>query len=425
MRHLYTALWCVALPLVLLRLWWRGRREPGYREHWRERLGFYGARGASVHTLWVHAVSVGETRAAEPLIDALLAAYPDSRIVLTHMTPTGRATGRALFGRHGARLVQAYLPYDIPFMVRRFIAHFAPRICILMETEVWPNLIAACGERVPVALVNARLSARSLRRGQRFGALMSDAARSLALVAAQTEADAERVRSLGAPRVEVTGSIKFDVVAPDAALATGAWLREQIGVRPVLLCASTREGEEALILDACAALWDVPGNVLLVIVPRHPQRFDEVEALVAARGLALQRRSALEASGGSGVASATRVLLGDSMGEMFAYYRACDVAFIGGSLLPLGGQNLIEACALGKPVLIGPHTFNFALATEEAIAAGAALCVEGNRELVSTAAKLLVDDGLRGQMGVQARDFAERHKGATARTVGLLRHMIF
>ena len=434
MRQLYTALWCVALPLVLLRLWWRGRREPGYREHWRERLGVYGAsgasgeRGASVHTLWVHAVSVGETRAAEPLIDALLAAYPDSRIVLTHMTPTGRATGRALFARHGARLVQAYLPYDIPFMVRRFIAHFAPRICILMETEVWPNLIAACGERVPVALVNARLSARSLRRGQRFGGLMSDAARALALVAAQTEADADRVRSLGAPRVEVTGSIKFDVVAPEAALATGAWLREQIGARPVLLCASTREGEEALILEACSALWDIPGNVLLVIVPRHPQRFDEVEALVAARGLALQRRSTLkesEAANGAGVAGATRVLLGDSMGEMFAYYQACDVAFIGGSLLPLGGQNLIEACALGRPVLTGPHTFNFALVTEQAIAAGAAVCVEGNQQLVSIASKLLLDDALRSEMGAQARHFADRHKGATARTVGLLRHMIF
>ena len=158
MRRFYTVMWCLALPLVLLRLWWRGRKEPGYRQDWRERLGWYGARGASVHTLWVHAVSVGETRAAEPLIDALMLAYPDSRIVLTHMTPTGRATGRALFAKHGERLVQAYLPYDIPFLVRRFIAHFAPRICILMETEVWPNLIAACGERVPVALVNARLS---------------------------------------------------------------------------------------------------------------------------------------------------------------------------------------------------------------------------------------------------------------------------
>ena len=251
MRHFYTVMWCLALPLVLARLWWRGRREPGYRGHWSERLGFYGPRSAPRHTLWVHAVSVGETRAAEPLVDALLVAYPDSRIILTHMTPTGRDTGRTLFAKHGDRLLQAYLPYDIPFMVRRFIDHFAPRICILMETEVWPNLIATCaGRQVPVALVNARLSERSLRRGQRFGALMTDAARALALVAAQTEADAARVRLLGAPEVAVTGSIKFDVVVPQAALDTGAWLRGRIGSRRVVLCASTRDGEEALILDA-------------------------------------------------------------------------------------------------------------------------------------------------------------------------------
>jgi 3-deoxy-D-manno-octulosonic-acid transferase len=428
MRQFYTFMWALALPLVLLRLWWRGRKEPGYRQHWRERLGWYGASGASgasgarAHTLWLHAVSVGETRAAEPLVDALLLAYPDARIVLTHMTPTGRATGRALFAKHGQRLVQAYLPYDIPFMVRRFIDHFEPRICILMETEVWPNLIAACADKVPVALVNARLSERSLRRGQRFGGLMTDAARALALVAAQTENDAERVRSLGAPRVEVTGSIKFDVVVPQAALDTGAWLRARIGARPVLLCASTREGEEALILDACADLRGLPRNVLLMIVPRHPQRFDEVAAMVTQRGLALQRRSQL---GDAGVDPATAVLLGDSMGEMFAYYSACDLAFVGGSLLPLGGQNLIEPCALGKPVLIGPHTFNFALLTEQAIAAGAALCIRDNKELVLEANKLLVNDAARRSMGEHALEFAHTHRGATARTVGLLRHMIF
>ena len=420
MRHLYSLLWCLALPLVLARLWWRGRKEPGYRAHWGERLGFYGARGAGGHTLWLHAVSVGETRAAEPLVEALLQAYPDSRIILTHMTPTGRATGRALFAKHGARLAQAYLPYDIPFLIQRFIAHFAPRICILMETEVWPNLIAVCGERVPVALVNARLSERSLKRGQRFGRLMTEAAQSLALVAAQTEADAARVRLLGAPRVEVTGSIKFDVVAPEAALQMGAWLRERIGPRKVLLCASTREGEEALILDACADWLAQPDAPLLVLVPRHPQRFDDVAALARARGLSLTRRSALIND-----FVTNQVLLGDSMGEMFGYYAACDVAYIGGSLLPLGGQNLIEACALAKPVLVGPHTFNFALATQQAIEAGGALCVADAPELVSRARELLVDDAARIAMGACGAAFAQNYRGATARTVGLLRHMIF
>lgn len=417
-RRLYALMWYLALPLVLARLWWRGRKEPGYRAHWLERLGFYGAREEGWHTLWVHAVSVGETRAAEPLVDALMQAYPDSRIVLTHMTPTGRATGQALFAKYGERLVQSYLPYDIPFMVRRFVAHFEPRVCILMETEVWPNLIAGCGAKVPVALVNARLSDRSLRRGQRFGALMTDAARALALVAAQTEADAARVRSLGAPKVAVTGSIKFDVVVPPAALATGAWLRERIGARQVVLCASTREGEEALILDAWKAA-DLPSNPLLLIVPRHPQRFDDVAALATTRGLSLQRRSAL---GETAVVS--RVLLGDSMGEMFAYYAACDLAFVGGSLPPLGGQNLIEACALGKPVLIGPHTFNFAQVTEEAIDAGAALRIANATELVAKAGELLVDNAARATMGACGTAFADHHRGATARTVGLLRHLI-
>lgn len=419
-RGVYSALWVLALPFVLGRLWWRGLREPGYRQHLGERLGFYGRRDAGWHTLWVHAVSVGETRAAEPLVDALMQAYPDSRIVLTHMTPTGRATGKALYAKHGARLVQSYLPYDIEWLVRRFLRFFAPRICILMETEVWPNMIAACQRHdVPVALVNARLSERSLRRGQRFGALMVQAARGITLVAAQTEADAARVRALGSPKVEVTGSIKFDVVVPQAALDTGAWLRERIGGRPVLLCASTREGEEALILDAWQAMAPRPEGMLLAIVPRHPQRFDEVAGLASARGMTVQRRSQL---GEAPVAA--DVLLGDSMGEMFAYYEACDCAFIGGSLLPLGGQNLIEACALARPVLVGHHTFNFAQATEEAIAAGGALRVKDAAQMLEEGARLLADRGARATMGQRAAAFAGAHGGATLRTLELLRPLI-
>lgn len=414
-------LWWLALPLVLARLWWRGLREPGYRKHWGERLGFYGERGAGWHTIWIHAVSVGETRAAEPLVDALMAAYPHSRIVLTHMTPTGRATGRDLFARHGDRLVQSYLPYDTRSMVLRFMKHFTPRICILMETEVWPNLIGVCAERgVAIALVNARLSERSLRRAARFGALMTDAARAISLVAAQTEADAERVRSLGVTRVAVTGSIKFDVVVPAAALQTGAALRERIGARPVLLCASTRDGEEALILDAFKRLAQRPPGMLLLIVPRHPQRFDDVARLVQARGLGLARRSEPGAIGAD-----VDVMLGDSMGEMFAYFAASDCAFIGGSLLPLGGQNLIEACALGKPVLIGAHTFNFAQVSDEAVAAGAAQRVADAGHMLQLAAGLLQDDAGRAAMGERALAFADRHRGATVRTLELLKPLIY
>jgi 3-deoxy-D-manno-octulosonic-acid transferase len=417
MRIFYTLMWYLALPLVLARLWWRGRKEPGYRAHWGERLGSYGALAESMPTLWLHAVSVGETRAAEPLVDALLAAYPGHRILLTHMTPTGRATGQQLFAKHGARFIQSYLPYDTGFMARRFLRHFAPRICILMETEVWPNLVAACqGAGVPVALVNARLSARSLRRGQRFGGLMTDAARAITLVAAQTPADAQRITSLGAPHVEVTGSIKFDVVPPPATLALGAWLRARIGTRPVLLCASTRDGEEALILDA----WRTEDHALLVLVPRHPQRFDDVAAKASARGLTVARRSQLQ----DDEEITADVLIGDSMGEMFAYYAACDCAYIGGSLLPLGGQNLIEACAVGKPVLVGPHTFNFALATEQAVEAGAALRCDDAPAMVAAATGLLQDGLARNRMGEAALAFAGQHRGATARTVELLGRLI-
>ena len=423
MRLFYTLAWWLALPLVLARLWLRGRQEPGYRQHWGERLGCYGRQAKPlIPTLWLHAVSVGETRAAEPLIDALLAAWPDCRIVLTHMTPTGRATGKTLFAKHGARLVQSYLPYDTGAMPARFIRHFAPRICILMETEVWPNLIHQCNRHgVPVVLANARLSQRSLGKAQRLGKLITDAARGITLVAAQTQDDAERVRQLGVQGVVVTGSIKFDVVVPEAALATGAALRAAIGQRPVLLCASTREGEEQLILDAYTRA-SLPANALLLIVPRHPQRFDEVEKMIASHGLAVQRRSGLGPDGV--VAAGTQVLLGDSMGEMFAYYAACDCAFVGGSLPPLGGQNLIEPAALGKPVLIGPHTFNFALVTEQAIAAGGAARVADADALMAQAAALLQDPARLSLMGEKALAFANQHRGATPRTIAAIKPLL-
>lgn len=385
-----------------------------------ERLGFYPATAVDRRTnpvIWVHAVSVGETRAAEPLIDALLHDYPGHTILLTHMTATGRATGRTLFARHGARVLQCYLPYDTGWMVGRFIRHFAPRACVLMETEVWPNAIAQCVRHgVPVILANARLSERSLAKAQKFSALIGEAARGIACVAAQTDADAERLRALGAASVHVAGSLKFDIVPPRQAVAAGATLRAQIGARPVLLCASTREGEEALILDALTTA--VPDTALVMIVPRHPQRFDEVARLIASRGLSMCRRSALN---DAPVSPDIRILLGDTMGEMFAYYAACDVAFIGGSLLPLGGQNLIEACAVGKPVLVGPHTFNFSAISEDAIAAGAALRTADAAKMLTQATRLLSCDHERADMGQKALMFAHQHRGATARTIALLR----
>lgn len=420
MRLIYSLAWWFALPVVLARLFMRGRKEPGYRQHIGERLSFYGdVRKPSLPVLWVHAVSIGETRAAQPLIDALLAAYPAHAILLTHMTPTGRATGRDLFG-HNSRVMQAYLPYDTGWMVGRFLRYFEPRLCVLMETEVWPNVMVQCARhQVPVALVNARLSARSLAKAQRVPGLFVQAAAAMSCVAAQTEGDAHRIRQLGAPAVHVTGNIKFDITPPDALLKKGSVLRAQFGSRPVLLCANTRDGEESLILDAVSAL-EQP-DFLLVIVPRHPQRFDDVAAMIAAHAFKCARRSVI---GDSPVPDDTDIFLGDSMGEMFAYYAACDVAFVGGNLLPLGGHNLIEACAVGKPVLVGPHTFNFSDAADNAIAAGAASRVSDAADLVHQALALLHDDDKRNAMGECARHFALRHGGATARTMALLKPLI-
>ncbi len=413
--HLYSLLWWGMLPFALLRLWWRGLREPGYRARLAERLGRPTGRPPAP-LIWLHAVSVGETRAAEPLVHALLDAFPDHHLLLTHMTATGRATGKALFGKE-PRVSQAWLPYDTLSMTARFLSHFRPRLCILMETEVWPALIASCAAAgVPVALVNARLPERSLRRGQRFAGPLGTAARQITLVAAQTDADAQRLRAMGAPDVQVTGNLKFDVAVPDAMRGAGQALRAQIGTRPVLLCASTREGEEALLLAAYLRAT-LPSDFLLMIVPRHPQRFDEVAKLFTDQGLRVQRKSQL---GKGSVPADAQLLVGDTMGEMFAYYTACDFAFIGGSLLPLGGQNLIEACACGKPVLLGPHMFNFAQPSEDALAAGAALRVADARDVFARTFDLLANRGQLDKMSAAATRFAQREGGGTQKTVALL-----
>jgi len=413
--RLYSLLWWCLLPFVVVRLLWRSRREPGYLKHLAERFAFYSVQ-PSAPLIWVHAVSVGETRAAEPLLRALLSEYPNHQILLTHMTPTGRAAGKALFGNE-PRLIQAYLPYDTLSMMVRFVQHFQPRLCVLMETEVWPALIQACkAADVPVALVNARLSERSLRRGQRFAGLLGRAAGQLSLVAAQSDADAQRLRMMGVRDVQVTGNLKFDVTVPAGMIAAGESLRQQIGARPVLLCASTREGEEALLLNGYMKAT-LPPDLLLMIVPRHPQRFSEVAKLFEDQGLRVVCKSQLR---GAAVPADTQLLIGDTMGEMFAYYDASDLAFIGGSLLPTGGQNLIEACACGKPVLLGPHTYNFAQASEDAIAQGAAIRVYDAAQIFKMTFELLVDQDRLQNMSQAARRFAENEGGATQNTLELL-----
>jgi 3-deoxy-D-manno-octulosonic-acid transferase len=408
---LYRLALLLAAPLIPLRLLWRGRRERGYWRHWGERLALGPA--PVTGALWIHAVSVGEMRAAQPLITVLRDAHPDAPVLLTCMTPTGRATAEALYGDF-AHIV--YLPYDYASSMRRFMRRVQPRVGILMETELWPNLIhAAARADVPLVLANARLSARSARGYAWLQALAQACLRRIAVVAAQTEADAARLRSLGAMTVHVTGNLKFDIAPPPDQLERGAAWKAKWGPRPVLLAASTREGEEAPLLRAFADA--APAEVLLVLVPRHPQRFDAVAALVESAGLSYQRRSTLD---GAELNPGMRVLLGDSLGELFAYYAACDVAFVGGSLLPLGGQNLIEAASVGRPVLVGPHTFNFEEATRLAIEAGGAVRVSAAGDLMANALKLLNDAPMRVRMGEAGLDFAARHRGAAARVAGLI-----
>jgi len=412
-RLIYSLLVLALLPWAVLHLLWRARRQPDYLRHWGERFARYGGSPDGRPTLWLHAVSVGETRAAQPLVAALREHYPGHRILFTHMTPTGRATSEAIYGDSVDRI---YLPYDTPWAMHRFLRRHRPRLGLIMETELWPNLIAACGQAsVPLLLVNARLSDRSASRYARFPALTAQAMQGLTAIGAQSTDDARRLEALGARAVSVTGNMKFDITLPQAQLELGRVLRRRCGERPVWLAASTREGEEALILDAWKGKVGAGGAALLLLVPRHPQRFAEVERLARERGFGVQLRST-----DADIDAGTQVVIGDSMGEMFAYYAAADVAFIGGSLLDFGSQNLIEAAACGTPILIGPSTRNFAEAAREAIACDAAHAITDAANLAAQVAALLADADGRESMASAGRAFAARHRGATARTMELI-----
>jgi 3-deoxy-D-manno-octulosonic-acid transferase len=456
LRLIYRGLWWLIAPIAVIRLYVRSRREHGYREHICERFGSVPGRATDDRSrlIWLHAVSVGETRAAQPLIEALLAEHPQARILLTHMTPGGRATGESLFGD---RVLRCYLPYDMPWAVRRFLRAYRPVLGIVMETEVWPTLIDECRRiAMPITLVNARMSQRSYRRADRFGRAAREVFGGFTRVLAQSPADAERLGALGAREVAVLGNLKFDMSAPESLVKRGRTWRVALKRPHVWVAASTREGEEALVLEAARRF--AGSDVLLILVPRHPQRFDEVAALLDREGWRYSRRSAwtdLDSIGragtgeraGRGVSSDSgagadahpnasvgvgayagvgrdedpvQVVLGDSMGELAAYYAAADVAFIGGSLLPLGGQNLIEACTVGTPVVFGPHMFNFTQASTDALTAGAAIQVQDPEGLAGALKKLFDDPSRQVTMSGAASAFAARHRGATARTVAVL-----
>lgn len=409
-RLAYAALLRLATPLYLLRLWRRGRAEPLYRQELGARLGFYKKTPPGAGWVWVHAVSLGETRAATALIAELRRRRPGMRLLLTCSTATGREAGAALLQDGDA---QTWLPYDTPGAVRRFLRHWRPALGVLMETEIWPTVQRETRRAgVPMVLANARLSARSLRQGERFAALLRPAAQNLTLALAQTEADAARLRQAGVVDVRVMGNLKYDLRPDEALVERGRAWRQRLG-RSVLLFAVSREGEEALLLDAWRAL-PAGARPLLAIVPRHPQRFDEVAALIAGAGLALARRSSWQDLPPDDARGAD-AWLGDSMREMALYYGLADAALLGGSFAPLGGQNLIEAAACGCPVVMGPHTFNFAEAAELALEAGAARRVADMTEGLAQGLTLCAEAAPQRAMAEAALRFAAAHRGAAAR----------
>ena len=434
MQSVYSWLMWAIQPLLRSKLRRRGLKEPGYLEHIEERFGIY---ARSFHTarypeksaktcVWVHAVSLGETRAAEVLLQALRSEYPDVRIVLTHGTATGRTLGATLL-KEGD--VQVWQPWDTPAIVQKFLQHFQPNLAVVLETEVWPNWVAQCKHaHIPMVLVNARMSEKSMLSAQRLAWLSRPAYAGLNGVWAQTPDDAKRLELLGAPVMEVLGNVKFDA-QPNSFLLAQALLWSKNFSRPVVLLASSREGEEDLWLDALQALKENPVDgqehvhaVHWLVVPRHPQRFEEVAQAIVNRGWKLSRRSEwLDGPDQIDEENLDTVWLGDSMGEMSLYFGLADVALLGGSFMSLGGQNLIEATACGCPVIMGPHTFNFAEAAELALDADAAIRVQDMAQAVTSALQLVCSGPDENSYVSACLAFTQKNKGATQRTVQALK----
>ncbi len=406
---LYSTLFYLFTPVLLLRLWWRGRKAPGYRRNWTQRLGL----GAAIRqpVIWVHAVSVGETVAIAPLVRGLLARYPGHRVLITNMTPTGAEQVRTLFGD---RVEQRFCPWDLPLALKAFLRRTQPELCIIVETELWPNMVAQCAHAgVPVLLANARLSERSARGYRKFSALARPMLQRLSLIAAQNPADAERFVALGMPaeRVEVTGSIKFDL-QPDAdKVQAGRALRQQLGAdRPVLIAASTHQGEDEILLEAWRQLKATHPELVLILVPRHPERFADVARLCRRYSEQLVCRSS-----GKQPNAQTELLLGDTMGELMLFYAAADIAFVGGSFSGTGGHNPLEPAALGLPVVMGPDCFNFQTITDALDEAGGLVRVEESAALQAQLSAWLGDAVQRRTAGEQGAGFVAANRGALAR----------
>ena len=415
LRLIYTPLVSLVAPVALAVTAWRGIRDPAYRDRLGERLGFTQLR-FDEPVIWLHAVSMGEVQAAAPLVRALVRSHADHRVLVTTATPTGAARVAALFGdtvRH------AYLPYDTPGAVNRFLTRVAPRLAIVMETEVWPNLFRACARRrIPIVMASARLSEKSVRRLRWLASLFKSVLAANVTIAAQTQLDADRFIALGAEpaRVPVVGNLKYDVEIPPALLEQGRQLREaQFAHRFVWVAGSTHEGEEQIVLDAYQQVRTRLPGALLVLVPRHPQRFAAVRQWLMSQAVPCVARS-----DGAAVSSNDQVLLVDTLGELLAFYAACDVAFVGGTLVPIGGHNLLEPAAMGVPVLAGPNNFNAPDIAQLLFAHGAALEVRTANELSNAVVDLALDARRRHEMGAQGAAIVAANRGSLSRIVALI-----
>jgi 3-deoxy-D-manno-octulosonic-acid transferase len=420
LRFVYLLAVYLAAPVISAVFLWRGLRDRGYWRNFGERFGF-GA-PAAPHGVWIHAVSVGEVQACAPLVGVLRQRYPDLPLTVTAVTPTGAARARALFG--GAAQVR-YVPFDLPGAVRRFFARVQPRLAVIVETELWPNLYRECGRRrVPLVLASARLSARSVGRYRRLGALFRDTLSQAAVVAAQGTGDAERFQALGADpaSTHVTGNLKFDFELPPQTVERGARLREQYApARALWVAGSTHGGgEEQTLLEAQRRVRALHPEALLVLAPRHPQRFAEVAALLHQGGVSFVRRS----QGAAAAAHTCEVLLLDSLGELLDFYAAADVAFVGGSLVPIGGHNLLEPAALGVPILTGPYNSNSEEIARLLIASGAAEVVRDAGTLGARIGTLLANPEARVRIGAHGRASVDSNRGALGKLLGLIEPLL-
>jgi 3-deoxy-D-manno-octulosonic-acid transferase len=417
LRFIYSLLAYLAAPLISVALLCRGLRDRSYWRHFGERFGF----GPTLETacIWVHAVSMGEVQAAAALVSTLRQRYPEVPIVVTTFTPTGANRARLLF----KDLAQVrYLPYDLPGSVRRFFKRVRPRLAVIFETELWPNLYRECGRRrVPLILASARLSPRSVGRYQRLGALFRETLSHGVVVAAQGQVDADRFRSLGADpgSTHVTGNLKFDFAVPADIAARGHRLRERYAPgRPVWTAGSTHGGgEEEALIEAHKRVCELRSGALLVMAPRHPNRFGEVASTLERQSVRYIRRS--QESSAAAIEGA-EILLLDTLGELLDFYAAADVAFVGGSLVPIGGHNLLEPAALGLPILTGPNNFNSEDVARLLISRGAAEVVTSPQELGDRVAALLSDPGARVRIGAEGRAFVDANRGALVKLMGLI-----